>query len=308
MWFRYVDGTMTKLHEDDIEPFSSHLNTIDKHIQFTSEQEEDGMIYFLDTCIHVKEDGSTKVTVYRKPTHTDQYLNFNSNHHLDHKRSVVRTLFHRAEKIVTEDKDKKLEIENCKTALRANGYPEWMFKIPKKKEKPSPEKEGNRSKKVNVGIPYIRGTSETLHRTFKKFGVNMYHKPYNSIKQQLTHVKDKTDKLKKCGVVYYIKCEQCNNDYVGETGRSLDIRLKEHTARSNSAIHEHCSHTGHKIEPKNTKIIASEDTHIKRRVKEAIAIKQRRPSLNRDKGLELPSVYNTLLVSRDQSTSRDQHL
>jgi len=30
MWFRYVDDTMTKLHEDDIEPFSSHLNTIDR--------------------------------------------------------------------------------------------------------------------------------------------------------------------------------------------------------------------------------------------------------------------------------------
>ena len=72
----------------------------------------------------------------------------------------------------------------------------------------------------------------------------MYHRPYNSTRYQLTHVKDKTEKLKKCGVVYHVKCEQCNIDYIGETGRSLDKRLEEHIAKSNSAIIEHCRHTG----------------------------------------------------------------
>ena len=133
----------------------------------------------------------------------------------------------------------------------------------------------------------------------------MYHRPFNSIQSQIIHVKDKTDKMKKCGVVYYIKCERCKEDYVGETGRSLETRLKEHTTRSSSALHEHCENTGHYIEPKNTKVLTSEDFHLKRRVKEAIFIKRRRPSLNRDEGLELPSVYGALLQSRDDSKSGD---
>ena len=32
----------------------------------------------------------------------------------------------------------------------------------------------------------------------------MYHRPYNSIRQQLTYVKDRTEKLKKFGVVYHV--------------------------------------------------------------------------------------------------------
>ncbi|XP_070546056.1 uncharacterized protein [Ptychodera flava] len=189
LWYRYVDDTFTRLGDLDVDEFSQHLNSIDPHIKFTSEQEQDRRLPFLDTCIHINDDGSTKVTVYRKPTHTDQYLNLKSNHHLEHKRSVVRTLFHRALSIVTETQDKQKEIEHVKRALKTNEYPEWMFRIPRKKDK---IKDTDKSKKIkiNVGIPYVSGTSRVLQRAFKSHGINMNHRPFNSMRQ--THVQDGT--------------------------------------------------------------------------------------------------------------------
>ena len=70
--------------------------------------------------IHVKDEGSTHVIVYRKPAHTDQYLNFHSNHHLEHKRSVVRTLLNRAQHLIMTTEGEKEETDD---------YQDWMFKI-----------------------------------------------------------------------------------------------------------------------------------------------------------------------------------
>lgn len=54
------------------------MNYINPHIQFTIEVEAEGSIAFLDTKTTRQEDGSIAVSVYRKATHTDRYLDFNS--------------------------------------------------------------------------------------------------------------------------------------------------------------------------------------------------------------------------------------
>ena len=86
------------------------------NIKFTTEPEQDDRLPFLDACVNINEDGSTHVKVYRKPTHTDQYLNFSSNHHPQHKRSVVRTLMTRAEVMVTRPDCRRKEMAHVQDA------------------------------------------------------------------------------------------------------------------------------------------------------------------------------------------------
>ena len=80
IWRHYVDDTFCMITKMKVEGFLSHLNSLHPTITFTVEKEEEGKLPFLDTYLHRKNDGSLDISVYRKPTHTDQYLNFSSHH------------------------------------------------------------------------------------------------------------------------------------------------------------------------------------------------------------------------------------
>ena len=80
----------THFRKGSTEKLICHLNGVRLTIKFTVEQEEDGVLPFLDTLLRRKEDGSLDVIVYRKPTHMDRYLHFKSHHPTHVNRGVVR--------------------------------------------------------------------------------------------------------------------------------------------------------------------------------------------------------------------------
>ena len=89
--------------------FTVHLNSVDDDINWTTEGEVmtdtevremvDGEevsvkvereLAFLDMWTMVETDGSISIKVIRKETHTNQYLNFGSNHPLEGGGGVIR--------------------------------------------------------------------------------------------------------------------------------------------------------------------------------------------------------------------------
>ncbi|XP_023702614.1 uncharacterized protein LOC111861900, partial [Cryptotermes secundus] len=106
---------------DNLKGSLDHLNSIIPCIQFTMETESEGHLPFLDIDIYRRPDGSLGHTVYRKPTHTNLYLNAKSHHHPSSKQAALSTLVHRA-RALCDQESLRAELEFLKDIFRRNGY------------------------------------------------------------------------------------------------------------------------------------------------------------------------------------------
>ena len=100
LWKRFVDDTFVILETEHKEEFFNHINATEEKKQFTAETTSaDGSIPFLNTLVTPKSDGSLSTSIYRKPIHTNQYLQWDSHHAIANKHSVINSLLHRAKDI-----------------------------------------------------------------------------------------------------------------------------------------------------------------------------------------------------------------
>ena len=100
LWLRYMDGNSVIQKEEHKQNFLEQIKSVDPAIKFTVEDtKEDGAIPILHTIFKPEDDHTLSLTVYRKPTHTDQYLQWDSHHHLLAKYSVINTLPHRVQTV-----------------------------------------------------------------------------------------------------------------------------------------------------------------------------------------------------------------
>ena len=86
--------------------------------------------------------------------------------------------------------------------------------------------------------------------------------------------------------------ENCSDDYVGESARRIIERVKDHGERdTKSHVLKHSSEKEHiEVTQEVFKIIVSnfKNSRLKRKIAEALLIKQKRPSFNvQDQSVEL---------------------
>ena len=89
-------------------------------------EESNGELAFLDALLK-QNNGEISVLVYRKPTHTDQYLHYSSHHQTSYKESVASSLYNRAYSIMTNKDDLQKENARIKQVLMENGYQESII-------------------------------------------------------------------------------------------------------------------------------------------------------------------------------------
>ena len=256
----------------------NYLNSIDPHIKFTVEQPNtEGAIPFLDTFPQPKDE-NIAVSVYRKPTHTDRYLDFNSSHPISAKKAVVRALMDRAENVCSDPDILVKEIEHLGKVLRYNNYPQWLIDKRGKSGKSGPlihRDTGHEIKKhFFISVPYFPSLSESFKKIFRYTAIQVC---FRSQHPQVYADAPKRQNLNRTkeDIVYHWECQAdgCKSAYIGETSRTLGERVKEHCKLSTSAILKHCTDLHHPLPTiSNFNIIDKDPSQITREAKEAIHI------------------------------------
>jgi len=105
------------------------------------EIEKDNTIPFLDTSVSRDLDGLLTTSVYRKPTHTDQYLAYDSHHPQSVKRGIVKCLYDRAKHLTKKPSVISEEKKRLSSVLVSNGYPSSFIRELTKTTRPTANKE-----------------------------------------------------------------------------------------------------------------------------------------------------------------------
>ncbi|CAH8450356.1 unnamed protein product [Heterobilharzia americana] len=333
IWWRYVDDTFTVLKSEHIDSFLTHINSVVNAIQFTYEVEnEQGELPMLDCRIKRRIDGGLDTTVYRKPTHSNRYLDFKSSHPVSVKAGLVKCLNNRAEKLTSHCKDLNKELKHIKEALITNNYPHHFIKKftrTHKKQNNNTNTNTNNSDNISrkeistsIVIPYKEGTSETIRRILNKVGIRVAFKPTNSLRGKLCRLKDPIEPIKQNNIIYQIPCNDCEVKYIGQTSRSGSVRLTEHrnlakhrttdpnkinNLEKHSAIALHSLTHNHTIGWDKTTVLKSNIARWRERlITESLFIESTPNTCNRNDATPIPEIWKTLLPIKKQKTKRDQ--
>jgi len=147
--------------------------------------------------IPTTKDNALIIDVYRKPTHTNGYLDFFSHHDKQHKISTTETLLHRATKLPSTKQGKEAELNHVTDALRSNNYPQNVISnILKRKSStqctnsiPAPEElvcmffkwaTAPVSSSYAV-LPSINGISQPLNRLLQEHDIRVVSKPVKTL-------------------------------------------------------------------------------------------------------------------------------
>ncbi|XP_047998166.1 uncharacterized protein LOC125235611 [Leguminivora glycinivorella] len=155
LWKRYVDDVfcIMKGGKQEVEQLLQYLNSIHPRTKFTYELESQRSLPFLDVKVIGRVDGTLTHTVYRKPTHTDRYLNALSHHHPRHLQSVVSSLVNRAYDLCDPEYLKD-ELSHIQEVLRRNGVNQNT--VPKSAEElPTQKRQQTQFAEPETGYKYI---------------------------------------------------------------------------------------------------------------------------------------------------------
>jgi len=312
LYRRYVDDTLWLLPADsDLSVLMNFMNSRHANMKFTYEAESNDSIHFIGLTITHNSCGTNTnrylTSVYRKPTSTSLFMNFNSFVPLMYRLSVFKCLVSRALRLCSTWNLFHLEVNSVRSMLLRNAYPAWLLdRIIKNSVSyfMNPNvKFGPHKDRIYIGLPFLGKPTESLRQSIKEIckkfishkDVIIYFKPGRRV-SNFFRVKDTTPFELRSRVVYEFTCVGCHSNYIGQTSRHLGHRIAEHKgvshltgkimkSQSHSSIRDHsllCR--GCNCESRNFKILTTASCDLELLIKERLLINHRKPALNGNSG------------------------
>ena len=303
MYCRYLDDCFIATStQSEIDECFRIMNEQSPYIKLTRQTSRNGWLPYLNVQVKVCH-GIYGVKWYRKDSCKNILIHATSAHPSAVKRAVVRNMFRTAAGVCTGAEERQASLCLARKIADLNGYTSPPFS----RRRAAVNLDNPRQNKVPLCIPFISdkftaAIQRCIARARLQDDVMLVHIASSNIKSQLVRNRlyDKQCVLENCvicpngrtgdcakaGVIYQIVCRTCNSAYIGETGRMLAVRLKEHLAgkrRSNMLTplgkYRVQEHNGNDYDVKCT-ILALETDISSRKALEAFWISARNPSMN----------------------------
>jgi hypothetical protein len=153
---------------------------------------------------------------------------------------------------------------------------------------------------TTICTPYVPGLSERIKKICTKVNIRTVFSSKNTLKSRLVNTKPKSLETYKKDVIYSIPCE-CGLNYIGETSRPLEVRVREHQRRveqrdpGSSKLADHALEERHNITWDDAKVIGRETQWKKRQIHEAAEMAKLNYKTISQSSFDLDKIWNPLL-------------
>jgi len=221
------------------------------------------------------------------------FMHYDSAMPLSTKINAIKNEDRRIEERCSTSEEKRRHREDLKEMLRENAYPEDKIKYTQKKRRGRrTERQDQNERYVYFKFPFVSDRIHHQVRTiFRKndLPVRVYDNNFtlrNALKKNDAPpakcninnctMKNNLCHTKKC--VYELRCEKCQQIYIGSTLRALHIRVREHMEDNKSSVFQHTKQcAGANF---STSVIARARDNTSLRFKEALLIQRKKPRIN----------------------------
>jgi hypothetical protein len=211
---------------------------------------------------------------------------------------AIMVLEFRDDKILSESVFNRGKGEGIVIGLKNGHY--WRLVLEEKGKKDEIRKDYRKPTIVlpSVSVEVDNKIRRIFNNEMKECNVCFRSKRLYDLTKSQSKREREVDEREEKGVVYEFECRECEREgkevkYIGETGRRLKERVKEHMRISNEEKWTEVGRHGMEMHGKvdegmwRIKVLERERDEFRRRVVEAVKIEKIKPELNKSKGVKV---------------------